>query len=460
MGPKILAVTGLLFVLALSSISAGAERRNIVLIVADDLGRELGCYGNSNVRTPHIDALAQQGTRFSSGFATVSSCSPSRAVMLTGLFTHSNGQYGLAHDVHHSITFSGVRSVPMRLKQAGYKTAVIGKLHVLPPEVYTFDVNISGREVGSGKDVDGMADKVGEFVAATSEPFFLLVGFTDPHRAGKGYGSEGKLDIPSERYQPDDVIVPPFLPDIPAVRRDLAEYYQAITRLDRGVGLVMDVLSRAKISGETLVIFVSDNGMPFPGAKTSLYDASVRLPLIVSSPKQSRRGITNDSLVSWIDLAPTMLEWAGAKSNGLPGESLLPLLDAEHAGAERKAVFGSHVQHEVTMYYPMRSIRTGTHHYILNLAHELEFPCAGDLFRSPTWQAILKDNIKMLGQRPIANYLHRPREELYDLQNDANEMKNVAADPAYAGVLDDLRNRLKAWQVKTNDPWRIKYEHE
>jgi N-sulfoglucosamine sulfohydrolase len=420
----------------------------------------LGCYGNPTIRTPNIDAFASRATLFTHAFATVASCSPSRAVVLTGLFTHTNGQYGLAHDVHHAQTFRSVHSVPKRLKEAGYRTGMIGKLHVLPADVYPFDVHVGGREVGGGKDVDGMADAVGRFIAEDRQkPFFLWVGFTDPHRAGKGFGNEGKLDVPSERYDLADVTVPPFLPDLPEVKRDIADYYQAVTRLDRGVGLVLDALDKAGLTDTTLVVFLSDNGMPFPGAKTTLYDAGVHLPLIVSSPQQTARGKPCDAMASWVDLAPTILDWAGVNANRMPGRSLLPLLNGEQQ-PDRDVVFGSHVQHEVTMYYPMRSIRTRTHKYILNLAHGLEFPTAGDLYRSPTWQTALTRRDNKLGGRDLAAYVRRPREELYDLEKDPDELKNVASEPAYATVLPDFRARLKHWQGTTGDPWLVKYEHE
>jgi N-sulfoglucosamine sulfohydrolase len=437
-------------------------RRNVVLLIADDLGMDLGCYGNAKIRTPNIDALATRGTRFTEGFATVSSCSPSRAVILTGLFTHTNGQYGLAHAVHHAETFENVKSLPARLKQAGYRTSVIGKLHVLPPSVYPFDEKVEGRETGGNRDVDAMAERVGQFVARdASKPFFLLVGFSDPHRAAGGFANKGKLDVASERYKPEDVIVPPFLPDKPDVRADLAQYCQAVTRMDRGVGLVLETLKKSGVADDTLVIFLSDNGMPFPGAKTTLYDPGVHLPLIVASPKQAKRGISNDSFASWVDVTPTILDWAGVKAGpNLPGRSLLGELEREHAPDGPDAVFGSHVQHEVTMYYPMRSIRTRKYKYILNLASPLEVPTAQDLFDSITWQGMLKRHDSTVGPREMSALLHRPKEELYDLEADPNELKNLAADPSSAKILADLRQRLKDWQHKTRDPWLVKDEHE
>jgi N-sulfoglucosamine sulfohydrolase len=455
-------VAALLIASTLCGVAAAQEtrRRGVVLMIADDLGLDLGCYGNPKIRTPNIDALAARGTRFTNAFATVASCSPSRAVMLTGLFTHTNGQYGLAHAEHHAQTFKNVRSLPARLKQAGWRTGVIGKLHVLPPEVYPFDEAVEGRELGGNRDVATMAERVRQFVGRDERPFFLLVGFSDTHRAGKGFGNQGKMDVAAERFDPADVVVPPFLPDQPDVRKDVADYYQSAARLDRGVGLVLDALKKAGAADDTLVILLSDNGIPFPGAKTTLYDAGVHLPLILSSPRQTKRGHANDSLASWVDVTPTVLDWAGLKADKLPGRSLLGELDQEHSTTGPDAVFGSHVQHEVTMYYPMRSVRTRRHKYILNLANQLEFPTAGDLYGSPTWQGILERKEKMLGGRTLDAYVHRPREELYDLEKDPNEFKNVAADPVYASVLADLRKRMKDWQERTQDPWLVKYEHE
>jgi N-sulfoglucosamine sulfohydrolase len=256
------------------------------------------------------------------------------------------------------------------------------------------------------------------------------------------------------------VLVPWFLPDRPEVRQELAEYYQSSTRADHGVGLVLDALKATGKDRETLVIFLSDNGIPFPGAKTNLYDPGLHLPLLISSPTQEKRGLRNDGLVSWIDIMPTALDWAGVKApEGLTGRSLLPILETEHPEG-RDVVYGSHQFHEVTMYYPMRMIRTREHKYIRNLAHPLEYPMPKDLYASPTWQGILKRGDKTLGQRDLNAFLHRPREELYDLKKDPHELTNVAGDPAYGKVLADLRTRLKDWQTATNDPWLLKYEHE
>jgi N-sulfoglucosamine sulfohydrolase len=444
--------------------ASAPPRRNVVLIVADDLGLDLGCYGNANVKTPRLDALARRGTRFSHAFATVASCSASRAVIYTGLFTHTNGQFGHAHAPAELHTHAWVRSLPRILHDAGYRTGIIGKLHVLPPAVYPFDAQPDADDPGGGqpRDVAALGRHCRRFFEESAErPFLLIVGFHDPHRSAHGFGNEhARADAPEVRYDPSHVTVPEFLPDRPEVRQELADYYQAVSRLDRGAGLVLDALDDTGRTKDTLVVFLSDNGMPFPGAKTTLYDPGVHLPLIVASPSQSRRSLTSGALVSWVDITPTILDWAGAKAPyPLPGRSLMPLLDDVGAPGS-DAVFGSFVFHEITNYYPMRSIRTRKYKYILNLAHPLPFPFASDLFDSKTWQGVLRRGDPMLGRRRVHSFVQRPREELYDLEADPGELTNLAGDPKHAPALADLRERLQRWQRETNDPWIIKAVHE
>jgi N-sulfoglucosamine sulfohydrolase len=427
---------------------------NVVFLIADDLGLDLGCYGNKVIQTPNIDALAANGTRFTNAFACVSSCSPSRATLYTGMQSHLCGQYGLAHATHNAYTFRQVQSLPRVLKAAGYRSGIIAKVHVQPKEVYPWDEEIPGN----GRNVPLMAEQARKFIQDSGDkPFLLVMGYTDPHRAAKGFGTAVK-DVPDITYDPAKVELPYFMPDQPDARADLADYYRSATRLDFGIGLLMKVLKDLKHEDDTLVIFLSDNGIPFPGAKTTLYDAGLHLPLIIHAPCR-KPGICN-ALVSYTDIAPTILDWMGLKQPAtMQGRSLVPILEQESPTGWDE-VFGSHQFHEITMYYPMRMIRTRTHKYILNLAHELPFPTAQDLYDGLTWQGILKRGDTMLGQRTMAQYLHRPKEELYELRTDPNELKNLADDPTQAETLADLRKRLRTWQEKTQDPWLVKYVHE
>jgi N-sulfoglucosamine sulfohydrolase len=438
---------------------ADPPRKNIVVLVADDLGMQVGCYGDPVVKTPNIDALAKSGTRFTHGFASVASCSASRGTMLTGLPTHQCGQFGHAHATHNIHTFPNVQSLPKLLGAAGYRTAVLAKLHVLPKEVYPWTEEIPA---GGGRNPVAVANAARKFIQDSGDkPFYLHVGFTDPHRAAQGFANgKNYPNTPVVKYNPKDVVVPYHLPDQPEVRAELAEYYESISRLDHGVGLVLKVLEKTKTLDNTLVVFLSDNGIPFPGAKTTLYDAGVRLPLIVKSPAQKKNGVVCDAMASWTDLAPTLLDWAGVKQpKEMSGRSLLAVLDTEKATGW-DVVYGSHQFHEITMYYPMRMIRTRTHKYILNLAHQLPYPSASDLYASPTWQGVLKRDDMMLGQRSRLAFENRPREELYEIRNDPNELTNLATGGKAVEVLKDLSARLKSWQEATKDPWLVKYRYE
>jgi N-sulfoglucosamine sulfohydrolase len=250
--------------------------------------------------------------------------------------------------------------------------------------------------------------------------------------------------------------VPAFLPDNPGTRAELAEYYEAANRLDQGIGFMIDVLRQTGELENTLIVFLSDNGMAFPNAKTNLYDAGSRLPLIVRSPDQSRRGLVNNAMVSWTDLMPTFLNWAGAKGPEYPlhGRSWLPVLEQENPQGW-DSVYYSHTFHEITMYYPTRGVRTREYKYLRNLFPELEFPHASDLWDSKTWQSVRRNERALLGKRPVSAYLRRKGEELYDLRKDPDEVDNLAASPDHTAVLAQMRAQVDAFRKETADPWTI-----
>lgn len=441
---------------------AQAKPKNVVLIIADDLGMQLGCYGNKVIKTPHLDALAQRGVRFTRAYATVASCSPSRSTILTGLFTHQNGQYGLQHAAHKQECYPWVQGLPNLLRAAGYWTGLIGKFHTGPDSSFQWNRLMTKTK---GRDPQSFAQHARDFIKeGDKKPFFLVVGYQDPHRAAKGFGNEPFQGNPNEvKYDPKKVDLPYYLPDSDATRNDWADYYQSISRMDRGVGLIVEVLRELGQLDDTLILFISDNGPPFPGAKTTLYASGIHLPLIMAGPGLPS-GRTNNALVSYIDLTPTILEVAGAKTPSykqtkLHGESLLSIAKADNPKG-RDAVFGSHQFHEITMYYPMRTIVTEKYKLIVNLDHQKAYPFASDLWGSPSWQYIRTNKLKMMGERSVEAYLQRPKEELYDLTADPNELKNLAGDAGHAKTLADLRERLRAWQSVTNDPWTIVYREE
>lgn len=427
---------------------------NILLMIADDLGRMAGCYGEPAIRTPHIDALAARGTRFDMAFTSTASCSASRSVIYTGLHTHETGQYGLHHDHHHFMTFADVPTAPALLNEAGYHTGIIGKVHVGPPEVYPWQ----HREESGSRDVGWVAARAGAYFnerKADGQPFFLTVGFIDPHRdeTRGGFGNE-TFGAEDPVFAPEEVHVPPFLPDLPEVRAELASYYRSVHRLDRGVGLVLDALGTAGLAGDTLVVFLSDNGAPFLNSKTTLFDAGVHLPLLVYRPGQ-RTGVANPNLVSFTDLLPTFLDVAGAEAapGKRRGRSLMPILEAAQMQSGWDIVFGSHTFHEITNYWPTRFLRTLRYKYHRNVVWQLDFPFSGDLYGSLSWQGIRRSDPVMIGQRPLRDYVRRPPEELYDLEADPQEVRNLADTPEHAERLAGFRAQMEAWQRDTRDPW-------
>lgn len=465
---------GVALALGQPAVSQAADRPNVVMIVSDDHGRDdMGAYGAPIVKTPNLDALARDGLRFTNAFATTSSCSPSRATLLTGRMNHNTGMYGLEHEESHFSTFNDVQSLPAMLKKGGYRTARIGKFHVAPKSVFAFDEVLSeglaNQTVSLARSPVEMADKTRAFVSAKGAPFFLYFATDDPHRAfpfdigdkpnSFGNRPDGYPGIKETTYDPDEVIVPPFLPDTAEVRAELAQYYQSISRLDQGVGRLVEVLKAAGQYDNTIILYLTDNGVAFPGAKTTLYDAGLRSPLIMRLPGGRDRGQVSEAMVSLVDITPTLLEMTGVPSAGasLDGKSFAGLIDNPKADGWDE-VFGTHTFHEVQMYYPTRMVRTRRYKLLYNIASELTFPFAEDLLYASSWRA--SKGQTRFGRRTVEALLHRPKFELYDVEADPDELVNLADDPAHAQIKAELIAKIKDFQARTRDPWLRKWDFQ
>lgn len=496
-----------LLLILYATISYAAER-NIVFFITDDQSPTLGCYGDPVAVTPNIDALAKDGILFRNAFATTASCSPSRSVVMSGLFSHTNGQYGLAHSFHHFESFPNVisLSLPHTLSNAGYRTAIVGKHHVSPEDAYHFETKINAN----GRNAVMMANNSKEFITAKDErPFLLYFAPSDPHRGGEvdeTSPSEVKPNLFGNKpnresfpkveevfYSPDKVPVPHFLPDTKECREELAQYYQSVSRIDQGLGRLIEILKEANLYDKTLIVFTSDHGIAMQGAKTTVYDAGLNVPFVVRNPYESKRGLVSKAMISHVDITPSLLDFAGEldhklnrpkhwvnpetywKEKGLRqndnrsgsqkftayhGRSWLPLLGASDQ-AHHQTIFASHTFHEVTMYYPMRVVRDQKYKLIWNLASSLQVPSASDLWASSTWltQYQLGPHAPY-GQRTVGTYLKRPQFELYDIEHDPEESVNLAADPHFAPVLEEYREKLVTFQRETNDPWILKWTRE
>ncbi|XP_026318402.1 N-sulphoglucosamine sulphohydrolase [Hyposmocoma kahamanoa] len=465
-----------------------SKARNVLILLADDAGFEIGAYENKICQTPNIDELARRSVIFNYAFTSVSSCSPSRAALLTGTPSHQNGMYGLHHGVHHFNSFDNISSVPNVLRDHGVFTGIIGKKHVGPDSVYRFDFEQTeeNNHINQvGRNITHIKLLVRQFLQQANQQnksFFLYVAFHDPHRCGHyepqfgafcerfGSGEPGMGRIPDWQpwyYQWQQVQLPYHVQDTEPARRDVAAQYTTMSRLDQGVGLVLRELEAAGRAGDTLVAFSSDNGIPFPSGRTNLYEAGLRVPLLLASPEAgARRGQVSAALVSLLDLAPTVLEWLGVASPSLELDnevfrpdtprSLLSILEKEPPLSEDEAVFASQTHHEVTMYYPMRAVRTRRYKLIHNLNYGMPFPIDQDLYVSPTFQDILnrtRNKQPLPWYKTLGQYYYRPEWELFDLRRDPAETVNLHGKPALRQREAALAARLRRWQRASRDPW-------
>ncbi len=443
-------LTTLLSSVALSSLAA-EKAPNIILYVVDDLGfKDAGCYGNNVIKTPGIDLLASQGTKFTNAFSTCATCSASRSVILSGLYNHANAHYGHAHAYHHFSTYNWVRSLPNLLSENGYRTTRIGKYHLAPQKTYNFQkvIKVHGKE-----SVIDWANKCRPQIARKSKkPFFLYFCTFEPHRPFRRDGSQ-KID-------PKTLKVPPYLPDTPATREELAHYYMSAERADSGLKRLIEILKETNHWDDTVIIFCSDNGAPFPGAKTNVYEPALHLPFIVRDPSQQKQGTVNNALVNYTSITPTLLDYAGVKEPyKLHGKSFRSILGQENPEGW-DTTYASHTFHEITMYYPMRVVREKQYKLIWNIAHQLPYPHAMDLWASKTWTYARENKLKMFGKRPMQQMTYRDNFELYDIINDPDESNNLANQEQFAELLKRMKDKLSKFQKETKDPWHVKWFHE
>ena len=423
---------------ALTGAACGGARErppDIVLITADDLSYDdIEPSGHPAVRTPVLAQLAAAGMRFERAFLTAASCSPSRCSTLTGRYPHSTGA-GRLHDPLPADQTTFLEG----LRRAGYDVSIAGKWHLGKEARTRFDRIYPEAPPGG----------TGEWRRALDErprdrPSFLWLSASDPHRPYSD--TEGGPDHP-----PEDALIPPYLADTMEARMDFARYYGAVERLDALVGAALAEIDRLGAGGRTLVLFMSDNGRPFPRCKPTVYDSGVRTPFIVRWPGHVPAGSVSRSLVSAVDIAPTFLAAAGIRPPAtMQGRSLLPVL-ADPRATIRGEVYAERNWHD----HPARDrmVRTVQYKYIRNFYPELQAAPPEDVQRSPTWRAMetLFARGALTPEQSNCLVAPRPLEELYDVEADPDELVNLAADPARADALRDMRRLLEAWQRDTDD---------
>ena len=415
-----------------------SPRPNILFLISDDHSAlSVGAYGNSSVRTPNLDRLSRDGVRFTNAFVTSPQCSPSRSSIYTGQYAHSTGTSRL-----HAPLRSQYANIIDLLKAAGYFTGAYRKVHLGEDFQKKFDFYARGKD-GGGKE---------SFMAffqqrPKDKPFFLQVGFQDPHRPyGKGAFAPA--------HDPHQVKVPEFLSNTSGTREDIALYHDEIARMDKEVGDLLALLEEQGLTSNTLVVFTADNGMPFTGAKGSLYEAGINVPLIVRWPDKVKAGQVRDELISLVDLAPTWLESASvAVPDRMQGHSFLNLLMSKPYQT-RESVFAERNWHDTLDL--IRCVRTRQYKLIQNYRPEVAYDPSGAIgaVKSPAWDAIVSLHREGKLSAPLERRFFsqpRPHVELYDLQKDPEEFTNLAENPAYSSVANDLQKLLSAWMHETND---------
>ncbi len=438
-------IVALLAPLATSAAEQGQSRLNILWLIAEDFGPHLGCYGTKQVTTPNLDRMAAAGVRYTRCFVTCPVCSPSRSALMTGMYQTTIGAHN--HRSHRDDGYGlpdGVRLLTDWIRDAGYFTANVRQF----PEPIKFrgsgKTDWNFHYEGKPFDSDRWSD------LKTHQPFFAQVNFQETHRAFKA----------PQKADPAQVEIPPYYPDHPITREDWARYLDSASELDRKVGVVLRQLEADGLADSTIVVFFGDNGQAHVRGKQFCYDSGLHVPLIIrwpkniAEPKYFDAGSVDDRLIAAIDLAPTMLAIAGAaRPAKMQGEIFL----GERAAEPRVYVFGARDRCDETV-FRFRTVRDERYRYIRNFTPDRPFLQANAYKEKqyPVWNLIkeLAEQNKLTPIQAVLAAPTMPDEELYDLESDPHEIKNLARSPEHAEVLTRMRSALVRWIEESNDQGR------
>lgn len=425
------------------------SRPNIVLIIADDVSwNDIGPYGNPSIRTPNLDKLAADGMLFTEAFLSTSSCSPSRTSIISGLYPHNTDAEQLSWPLPED-----KKTFVEELKKSGYWTGLAGKFHMGDAVLNDFDVvhemqwmdapiGLDRRLVGDGSGCDEWIKLLNE--RPKNKPFFTWLASFDAHRPYY----PGTIDKP---YLPEEVRIPPYIPETDSVKKDFALYYEEITRMDEYIGKVVAELEAQGVSENTMIVFISDNGRAFPRDKTTLYDGGIKTPWIVKWPSKVKKGSINNQLISSVDIAPTFMKVAGLEPlEEFDGLNFLPLL-TDVKKQIRTEIYAEDHFHDFEDY--TRAVRTKDFKYIKNYYPDLPNTPSADIVRDLSWQSMKSEKSKgTLNNAQLWCFLSpRPEEELYNIALDPNELNNLASNTEYMETLQDMRTRLETIRKKTAD---------
>jgi N-sulfoglucosamine sulfohydrolase len=438
---------------------------NLLLIVADDMNWDtVGTFGCPTPdTTPNIDRLAQEGIRFNRAHVTIAVCQPSRSAMMTGRYPHQSGGEGFHHLRHPHVPI-----LPELLRGSGYTVGILGKVdHSTPYGGFNWNMMYDRNELGEGRNPEVYYHHARAFMQSAKDeerPFFLMANSHDPHRPFYGndppewYGERENLlpraIPPSRTFSPEEVTVPGFLPDLPQVRLEISEYYNSVRRCDDTAGSILAALKETGQEENTLVLYLSDNGMAFPFAKTNCYLNSTRTPWIMRWPGVIEPGAVDDEhFVSGIDIMPTFLN---AASIDVPartaGRSFLPLLQGSSQG-DREYVFTQFNQTAGKRNYPMRCVQSEHFGYIYNPWSDGE-----RIFKNESQSGRTFNDMKRAAESDsgiaarVNLFLYRVPEEFYDFKNDPDGRVNLINHPDYQQEISRHRELLLDWMKETGDP--------
>ena len=438
-GLIIFLVAGLYWQFNQKSIQKENPQPNMVFIIGDDISwNDFGCYGNEVVQTPNIDRLADNGMLFMNAYLTISSCSPSRTSIVSGRYPHNTGSAELHTPLPESIPI-----FPEELQKAGYYTALAGKFHMGDAVQRGFNRLVLSREENGDGGEEAWVSCIQD--RPKDQPFFMWFAAIDAHRAWGPNQFSGT-------HKQQDVKVPPYLVDSVNTRSDLAQYYDEIFRMDYYIGEVVKELQKQGVYDNTIIVVMADNGRPFPRCKTRVYDSGMKTPFVVSWPSGiNKKGSVTESLISVIDLAPTLLELAGVEPKPtFQGKSFAGVLKNPKKEF-RNYAFSEHNWHDYEALE--RMMVTDQYLYVLNERPKLANQGPADSNRGLSFLDLLdkKEKGELTHAQTDVFVVPRPVEELYDKKADPYQLNNLASRPEYQEKLKELRKVMREWRDVTGD---------
>ena len=423
-----------------------SNQPHIVFIMADDLTfRDLSCYGGQNVQTPHIDSIGADGIRFTRCFQASAMCSPTRHNVYTGLYPVKSGAYP-----NSTLAYEGTKSVAHYLGDAGYRVGITGKLHIWPKSVFPFEY-LNEKEDPESRANDPNLKAFETFLTRNPrQPSCTFICYNEPHTPWtRGDASQ---------FDPRQLELPPNFVDTYETRKHLVNYYAEVKHLDDSVGEIIAIIDRLGLRDNTLLIFVSEQGIAMPFAKWTCYDSGLQSAFLARWPGQIKKGSVSDAMIEYVDILPTLVEVAGAKpAKALDGLSFLPVL-AGQRNHHKDYVYALQTTRGISNgsdYYGIRSVRSEKYKLIINLTPQMRFQ--NNLTENkggwtefwPTW--IEAANSDKFARETTHRYQWRPAEELYDVENDPYELNNLADEKAHQATMKDLRLRLLRWMDEQGD---------